>query len=61
MQLVDLNGLGRHDLAETFLDVTRYLLWWFVGGVVAWGSRSYWGAEVYQNGCENRRLLASGW
>lgn len=49
MQRVDLNGLGRHYLAETFLDVTRYLLWWLVGGLVACGSWWYGGVEVYHN------------
>lgn len=49
MQRVDLNGHGRHYLAETFLDVTRYLLWWLVGGLVACGSWWYGGVEVYHN------------
>jgi hypothetical protein len=49
VQRVDLNGHGRHYLAETFLDVTRYLLWWLVGGLVACGSWWYGGVEVYHN------------
>jgi hypothetical protein len=51
MRYVDLNGLGWRHLAEAFLDVTRYLLWWLMGGLVACGS--WWcvgaGAEIYQN------------
>ena len=49
MQWVDLHGFGRHDLAEAFLDVTRYLLWWVVGGLIACGSWWHGGVEVYQS------------
>lgn len=49
MRYVDLSGVGWHQLAEALLDVTRYLLWWLMGGLVACGSWWYVGAEVYQN------------
>lgn len=49
MDAVELNWLGRHDLAEAFFDLTRYLLWWVVGGLVACGSWSCGGVEVYHN------------
>lgn len=49
MRWADLNGLGWHDLAEALHDVTRYLLWWVIGGLVACGSWWYGGVELYHN------------
>jgi hypothetical protein len=44
-----LNLAEWHYLAGAFLDVIRYLMWWLVGGLIAWGSCWYVGANVYEN------------
>jgi hypothetical protein len=49
MDAGELRRLGRRDLGEGFLDLTRYLLWWVFGGLVACGSWSCGGVEVYHS------------
>lgn len=43
------NQPGTPELRRHALDVTWYLLWWLMGGLVACGSWWYGSAEAYQN------------
>jgi hypothetical protein len=42
-----LNALAWQQLWYAWLDVARYLVWWFVGGLVAFGGCWYMGQLVY--------------